>query len=155
MCDFTITISTVRNTTNTGNFIAIYDNELEYSYTYAYGNSLKPNNSNTENNFLQKLQNTLKINYQNTKFTLANYAQRCQMSYTQFYRKLKALTNQTPSQYIRAYRLEQAKSLLKNPAFNISEVAYEVGFSDPNYFTRAFSREFGMPPNAYRTQVQG
>ena len=89
-------------------------------------------------------------NYQNTDFSIDNYAQALQMSHTQFYRKLKALTNQTPSQYIRSYRLAQAKILLQNPALNISEIAYEVGFNDPNYFTRTFTKEFGRSPNAYR-----
>ncbi|MEM8525594.1 MAG: ATP-binding protein [Bacteroidota bacterium] len=103
-----------------------------------------------EDRFLQKLQEVLKNNYQNAGFGVENYAQSLQMSHTQFYRKLKALTNKTPSQYIRSYRLQQAKNLLKNADWNVSEVAYEVGFNDPNYFTRAFRKEFDLSPNAYR-----
>ncbi|MEM0993837.1 MAG: hybrid sensor histidine kinase/response regulator transcription factor, partial [Bacteroidota bacterium] len=112
--------------------------------------NLFASNGTLEDQFLQKVQDLLKTNYQNTQFGVEDYAQALQMSHTQFYRKLKALTNQTPSQHVRGYRLAQAKILLKNPNFNVSEVAYEVGFNDPNYFTRVFTKAFGRSPNAYR-----
>lgn len=104
-----------------------------------------------EEQFIQKVQKLLEENYQNSDLGVENYAQQLQMSHTQFYRKLKALTNKMPSQYIRSYRLAKAKNLLQNPNLNISDIAYQVGFNDPNYFTRAFKKEFGMSPNAYRS----
>jgi signal transduction histidine kinase/ligand-binding sensor domain-containing protein/AraC-like DNA-binding protein len=67
----------------------------------------------------------------------------------QLYRKVKALTGKTPALFIRSLRLAKAKELLQSGRHNVSEVAYEVGFSDPNYFSRCFSQEFGVSPNLF------
>ena len=72
------------------------------------------------------------------------------ISQMQVYRKLKALTDQTPSQFIRLVRLKKGKELLLNSNLTISEVAYEVGFTDPNYFSRTFQQEFGKSPSDFR-----
>jgi AraC-like DNA-binding protein len=72
------------------------------------------------------------------------------LSQMQVYRKLKALTGKTASQFIRSYRLSIGKEMLKKPELSISEIAYEVGFSDPNYFSRTFHKEFGAPPGDFR-----
>ena len=52
--------------------------------------------------------------------------------------------------YINNFRLEQAKSMLQDPGFTISEVAYKTGFSSPNYFSTVFKNKFGISPNAFR-----
>ena len=62
-------------------------------------------------------------------------------------RKLKALTDKTPSRFIRSVRLQEAIRLISTEGYNVSEAAYAVGFSDPNYFSRSFSEEFGYPPS--------
>ena len=72
------------------------------------------------------------------------------MSQVQVYRKLKALTGKTPSQYIRAIRMDRAMNLLKTTHLNISEIAYELGFSDPNYFSRTFQQVYGKTPSSIR-----
>ena len=63
---------------------------------------------------------------------------------------IKALTGLSTSIYIRTLRLYKAKELLQSSDLNISEIAYEVGFKDPNYFSRAFSDEFNTSPSAIR-----
>ena len=72
------------------------------------------------------------------------------LSQMQLYRKLKALTGQTPSLFIRSVRLQKAMQLLKTTDLNISEIAYEVGFNDPAYFSRTFHEVFGAPPSGFR-----
>ena len=72
------------------------------------------------------------------------------LSHTQVFRKLKALTGLNPTLFIRKMRLQKAALLLKTTERNISEIAYDVGFTDPNYFSRAFHEEFGAPPSAMR-----
>ena len=62
----------------------------------------------------------------------------------------KALTNRTPPQFIRSIRLQKAFELLKTTDLTVSEVAYDVGFSDPNYFSRTFLEEFGTRPSVMR-----
>lgn len=64
---------------------------------------------------------------------------------------MQNLTGQTPGQFMRNYRLNIARELiLRNKVthkMNISEIAYEVGFNDPKYFTRCFTKHFGMTPS--------
>jgi AraC-like DNA-binding protein len=60
------------------------------------------------------------------------------------------LTGQSASNFIRSFRLHKARKLLLEPDFNISEVARETGFTDPNYFTRAFTEENGVTPSEFR-----
>ncbi|MCB9285190.1 MAG: helix-turn-helix transcriptional regulator [Lewinellaceae bacterium] len=72
------------------------------------------------------------------------------MSESQLNRKVKAISGRTLSLFIRGIRLQQAKALLETTSMNISEVAYSVGYSDPAYFSRTFSEEFGVPPTNIR-----
>ena len=72
------------------------------------------------------------------------------MSRSQIYRKVKALTGLSPSVFIRNIRLGHAQKLLKSSDLNISEIAYEVGFSTPAYFSDVFFNEFGIRPKDMR-----
>ena len=69
---------------------------------------------------------------------------------TQVNRKVKALSGKSPTLYIRAIRLEKAKELLQATHLTISEIAYDVGFNDPGYFTRVFHEAFGETPSQIR-----
>ncbi len=71
------------------------------------------------------------------------------MSNTQLYRKLKALTGKGGNELIRNIRLQRASQLLQSGGYQVAEVAYAVGFSDPNYFIRAFKKEFGQSPGEW------
>jgi len=68
---------------------------------------------------------------------------------------MKALTGEPPMSFIRKLRLHKAKTLLQTTELNVSEIAYDLGFTDPHYFSRAFKKEFGMPPSDLRTQQNG
>jgi len=68
------------------------------------------------------------------------------LSRVQLHRKLTALTNQGPGEFIRYIRLHRAMELLQKGAGTVSEVAYNVGFSDPSYFSRCFHKQFGKVP---------
>ena len=69
------------------------------------------------------------------------------MSQSQLLRKVTALTGKSTAALIRAVRLERARTLLLAGGKNITEVAFEVGFDDPKYFSRVFAEEFGVPPS--------
>ena len=69
------------------------------------------------------------------------------LSRVQLYRKVKALTGISPVELMRKIRLNKAREMLLTTEKNISEVAYEVGFSAPSYFTKCFKEEFGQLPN--------
>ncbi len=72
------------------------------------------------------------------------------MSRSQVFRKVKALTGASPSLLIRSVRLHKAKEMLRDPELSIAEVAYEVGFSTPAYFSTTFLEEFGKTPTEWR-----
>ncbi len=72
---------------------------------------------------------------------------------SQFYRKIKALTNFSPVELLRQMRLKHARSLLTTTEKNISEIAYETGFSTPAYFTKCFRDAFGKTPTELREEL--
>lgn len=99
--------------------------------------------------FLQKAVAAVEAHIEDESFTPEDLAHEVGMSRAQFYRKLRALTNQPAGNFIRSIRLERAADLLKQGAGNIAEVAYRVGFSSHPYFTKCFHEHFGMSPKEY------
>ena len=71
------------------------------------------------------------------------------MSRMNLYRKLQAITGQTPTEFIRTIRLKRAAQLLQDGKLNVSEVADRVGFSSSSYFTKCFKEQFGVLPTQY------
>ena len=69
------------------------------------------------------------------------------LSRVQLYRKVKALTGQSPVELLRRARLQRGRQLLQSTDKTVSEVAYEVGFSAPSYFTKCFKDEYGISPS--------
>lgn len=82
-------------------------------------------------------------------FSIEELATTMNISRVQLYRKVKAMTGRSISGYIRFIRLCKAKVLLNTKSFNVSEVAYQVGFADPNYFSKCFTEEFGIRPSEF------
>ncbi len=106
-----------------------------------------------EDSFLLKLNAIIQDKMEDEDFGILQLCRAMQMSRTQLHRKITALTGKSTSIYLRFLRLQKAKQLLNNTQLNISEVAFAVGFSDPNYFTRTFVEEFGTTPSAFRSGV--
>ncbi len=71
------------------------------------------------------------------------------LSHSQLYRKLNALINQSPNEFIRTTRLQKAAHLLAKKSANVSEIALEVGFNNPSYFAECFRKQFGVLPSKY------
>ncbi|MBR1548397.1 MAG: response regulator, partial [Prevotella sp.] len=67
-----------------------------------------------------------------------------------FYRKVKALTGQTPADYIRMMRMNRAAEMLREETITVAEVCYKVGISDPHYFGKVFKQQFGISPKKYQ-----
>jgi CheY-like chemotaxis protein len=111
----------------------------------------KKDQPSAEDVFLRKLITVVQERLDDPSLGVVHLCRAANLSNMQVNRKLKALTNKTPSVFIRSIRLHKGRELLQTTELNVSEVAYEVGFSDPNYFSRAFSEEFGMPPSEVRS----
>ncbi|RAJ23055.1 YXYXY domain-containing protein [Gelidibacter algens] len=101
-----------------------------------------------ETKFLQKLIQIIQTNIYNPNLGSRHVAQKMGLSESQIYRKLKAITGKSTAIFIRSVRLEKAKDLIQTTDKPISEIAYEVGFNDPSWFSRAFKEEFGYTPSA-------
>ena len=100
----------------------------------------------TDSNFLDRLRQLVQEQMADSDFGVESLASDMSLSRVQLYRKVKALTGRTPVDIIRLSRLNRAKVLLAQGNKNISEVAYDVGFSSPSYFTKCFKEEYGMLP---------
>jgi signal transduction histidine kinase/ligand-binding sensor domain-containing protein/DNA-binding response OmpR family regulator len=110
--------------------------------------------TSADERFLQKAINLVKDNISNSDLNIEDMGSELGMSRVHLYRKLKALTNQTPSEFVRTIRLKQAAYLLAQNKINISEVAYAVGFSSHQYFTNCFQNYFNMSPTEYSHKNQ-
>ena len=99
-----------------------------------------------DTNFLDRLRQLVQEQMGDSDFGVETLASEMGLSRVQLYRKVKALTGRTPVDIIRLSRLNRASALLAQGHKNISEVAYDVGFSSPSYFTKCFKDEFGMVP---------
>jgi signal transduction histidine kinase/DNA-binding response OmpR family regulator len=86
-------------------------------------------------------------------FNVDAFAAEVGLSPRQLQRKLKSITDRTPSAFIRRIRLERGAQLIERDAGTISEIAYRVGFSSPSYFSRCFREEFGMPPSEFEAST--
>jgi AraC family L-rhamnose operon transcriptional activator RhaR len=85
---------------------------------------------------------------------VADVASHVRLSPTHLTRLFKSQLNETPMQALFRMRLTRAQNLLRDPAFNIGEIAAACGFESLSFFTRVFSRKFGCPPTAYRRGLQ-
>ncbi len=105
--------------------------------------------SSADKQFLECLQKVLDQNITNSNFSIEDFGSEMGVSRMQLHRKLKALTGQSASEFLRTQRLKLALKLLKEKKISISEVGYTVGFNDPSYFTKCFKQEFGSAPSEY------
>ncbi|MDG3583449.1 hybrid sensor histidine kinase/response regulator transcription factor [Galbibacter pacificus] len=116
-----------------------------------------PSNVNTtslDKEFIQKALNYINKNISEPDINVESLASHLNLSRSQVYRKLKALTGQTANEFIRNIRLHKAKALIQAGNNNISEVSYAVGFSSSSYFTKCFKACFGMLPTQVEEEVK-
>lgn len=99
---------------------------------------------------LEETKQYVEKNLAETSLTVENLSRELNISRVHLYKKLLALTGKTPVEYIRTVKLKKAAELLLTTNLTISEVCYEVGFSDPRYFSKQFKTEFNMLPSKFK-----
>lgn len=99
--------------------------------------------------FINKAKEIIEKNISDNGFDIEYFAQEMSITPVVLRRKLKALTNLTTAQFVRKYRLQKAANLLQIRADTVSNIAYQVGFENLSYFTRAFQEEFGQAPSDF------
>lgn len=100
--------------------------------------------------FINRLRDSIRQNMGDSDFTVERLGEEVGLSRVQLYRKVKALTGQTPVDLLKKARLERARLLVEKTDKSISEIAYEVGFTAPSYFNKCFKDEFGVCPGVLR-----
>ncbi len=121
--------------------------KLQTRYILLNGEPAEEKPKTIEDEFLQKIQNKLLSRIEDDTYSIDHLAADMQLSRSQLYRKIKALTNLSTSIYIRNIRLRQAQKLLLEGSLSVSEVAYQVGFNSPAYFSQAYKEAYGYAPN--------
>ena len=120
---------------------------------FSAGVPLKPGEiavSSIDDVFLRKVAAVVERRMGDENLSVEELGQEVGMSRSQLHRKLTALTNQSPSDFIRYMRLHRAMALLQGNAGTVAEVAYSVGFGDPSHFSRRFHEFFGITPGEAR-----
>ena len=106
--------------------------------------------SSQEEVFLNKLIETVEKHIDNTRFGVEDFSRELGLSRSQLNRKMQAMLNRSPNQFLRSYRLEKARLMIEQNTGTISEISYDVGFSSPAYFSKCFQEEFGVTPKEIR-----
>ncbi|MEX0325777.1 MAG: response regulator [Puniceicoccaceae bacterium] len=99
--------------------------------------------------FMAKFINTIEENLRNEAFDVENLAKRMFMSRMTLYRKVKALTGESPGGIIRMVRLKKAAQYLETGSWTVSQVVEQVGFLDMSHFSRSFKKAYGCTPSEY------
>jgi len=97
--------------------------------------------------FLRKVMSVIESHIDDEQFGVEQLTREVYLSRAQLHRKLKALTNLSPTDFIRYFRLMRAKDLLEKNGGTVGEVAYQVGFTNHSYFAKCFKEQFGCLPS--------
>ncbi|MCB9277404.1 MAG: response regulator [Lewinellaceae bacterium] len=109
-----------------------------------------PETAQYEDSFIIRVRSAVEAHLDDEDFATPQLCHAIGMSRSQLHKKIKALTGKSTTHFMRSIRLHKAKELLETTDLNISQVAYEVGFHDPKYFSKTFAEEFGLKPTEYR-----
>jgi len=126
----------------------------EHFRTHGLVELTEKNVTSVDQKFLQKAVEVVHAHLADTSFSVEVFAEEMAMSRSLLFRKLESLTGEPPSELIKRTRLQRAAKLLEASAGNVSEIALEVGFSNPSHFTESFRKHFGCTPTQYLHNLQ-
>jgi signal transduction histidine kinase/DNA-binding NarL/FixJ family response regulator len=106
--------------------------------------------SQMDKEFVKDLQEVINQNLADPEFNVEELCKRLYMGRTTLYRKILALTGEPPTEFIRSYRLKRGAELLERGMGSVLEVAFEVGFSSANYFSKCFKKKFHRLPSSFQ-----
>jgi signal transduction histidine kinase/ligand-binding sensor domain-containing protein/DNA-binding response OmpR family regulator len=118
---------------------------------------LKPRDiaiSSADEKFLTRMNEVIDENLSEADFDVTAMVEKMNLSHSTVLKKVKALTNMSLVEFVKTHRLKRAAQILEKEHFQIAEVAYLVGFSDPKYFSKCFSKEFGKTPSEYLQEIK-
>jgi YesN/AraC family two-component response regulator len=108
---------------------------------------------NPDEQFISKVKRMMEEHLDEESYDINSLSVELNMSRTVLFRKLKALTGLPPFKLFTRLRLNKAKELLLKSELNVTQIGYEVGFKNPSTFSRAFNKEFGLPPSKLKQAI--
>ena len=99
---------------------------------------------------IEEIKSIIEQHLDDNRFSVEILSQKAAMSKPQLYRKLKSEAGVSAGQLITRLRVHKAKKMLEESDQQIASIAYQTGFSDPDYFSKVFKKEVGMNPSEYR-----
>ena len=136
------------------NIEALLSNRKKLRERYKIGIPLTKENNRNDNAFLEKLYSLIEHNLDNQDFDLNKLARELYLNRTHFYQKVKTLTNQTPLELLRNYKLKRAAELLVNERLSINEVITKVGLKNRTHFAKIFKDKYGVTASVYVSEMQ-
>ncbi len=109
--------------------------------------------SDADDEFIKKTLELIEKNLDKTNFGTEQLAKDLFVSRTQLHRKILAITGQAPGEFVRLTKLKHAAKLLIGGKLSVTQIAYEIGFSSPSQFTRAFTKQFNCLPSEYSSKI--
>ena len=100
--------------------------------------------------FIDNLKEAIKKNMSNPNLRMDDLGDEIGLSRVQMYRKVKVLTGLSPTELLRQMRLQRAAALLSSTTKTVAEIAFEVGFNTPGYFSKCFKEQYGKQPTDLR-----
>ncbi len=110
--------------------------------------------SNLDNEFITQVTEYIEENLANPEFSVESLVAHFQYGRTVFYKKMKGISGYSPKEYVSIIRMKKAGTLLHNPNFNVTQVAYDIGFNDASYFSKSFKKHFGVSPTEYQNNLK-
>lgn len=140
----------------------ILANRKRYQHRFALDMDvevLHMEDESSDKKFLGQVMEVIKVHYKNSYFEVSDFSEAMGVSKSLLNKKLQSFTGQSAGQFIRNYRLNIARELIiknrETRSMNVSEIAYEVGFNDPKYFTRCFAKHFNSTPSGLMEGMDG
>ena len=105
--------------------------------------------NDADKDFLAKLDECIEKNFSNMDFSINQLAEELGISRSGLFTKIKNLVGMTPNELIQVVRLKKAAQLLATRKYRVNEICYQVGFTNPSYFSKCFQKQFGMLPKEF------
>lgn len=115
---------------------------------------IKDSLNSIDNEFMEKFTKIIEDNMMDEKIDVPSIANQLSMSYSSLYRKIKALTGISTTEFVRKLRMGKAEQLFLTGRYNVSEIAHQVGFQSISYFRECFKEEYGMSPSEYLKKIK-
>lgn len=134
---------------------SLVDSRRKLKRMFSQGETVKPSelaSNAVDEEFLAKAYQILEKNYLEPEFSASQFASEMFVSRSLLYKKIRAITDLNITDFINSFKLKKALELIKENKLPIADIAFNVGFNDPKYFSRIFRKFYGMSPSEFQSK---